>query len=279
MYTSVNILNYLFRRIKEHVGVLYKTAHHLKCTRVIESVANSLVRYYGDVHNGAYLHRSVVLYVRFLALCAVGKEDGEITEIVKMMVNGRDTEASHTRYYKRAVEWADREKKLGKGELVIQKFQYANGKAQKEAREVGKHLCGLVKIAVGLEICVFLDYLVELFIDVNNGIGRLEIAFYNGIGAVKRKLLFYRHNDLYIISCKNALSGNKAVNSRALRNGANVSGKKNMQHAHIDVTGSLLLTQKLFAGGYIYSFGKKILCIVTRFHNKGRNHSHGRDRA
>ena len=114
-------------------------------------------------------------------------------------------------------------------------MQKLDRKPHKKPGNKQKQLVELVERIGAVLHAVYLHHGVKLFIDVINGVGRLEMNLDTGIVRLKRHTALDGHDHRYIIARKCLLTADKAVDAGALRDHTHICGKKNMKEAKMGI--------------------------------------------
>ena len=152
-----------------------------------------------------------------------------------MVHDGRNAERSHGRKEDRGVERADLQQELRQEAEVINRPEQPDHKFEQHAGDKGQEFRGFVKVtaADGLPLNGG-DALVELFIDIVDGVGRLQMKLRDRLrrGGVHRGLDDHAELDI-VVARIDLLPGQEAVERRIFRHALDIGSQKYVRHAEI----------------------------------------------
>ena len=119
--------------IVQQFGMTHQAAEILEEGCVVITVHDTLVQH--ELHIDVLLlgNGAVVLNFVGAALAAEGTKDGQVTEVIQMVINGADAQTAHGSEEQGTVEGAQLQQELGQQAKVIQEFQQPHGKLQEQA--------------------------------------------------------------------------------------------------------------------------------------------------
>ena len=95
-----------------------EAAHHFEGGGEVEAVADALIGDDLEVHHTALLQGTVALLAIGGTLDAVGDEDGEVTEVIDMVIDGLDPQRAHGGNDHTAVEGGEIRQRRGDPAVV-----------------------------------------------------------------------------------------------------------------------------------------------------------------
>ena len=194
--------------------MLEDIAPRLEGLRVVVPVHGALVQ--GELAVDVLFvdHIAVAVQLVDVVLRAEGDEDRQRAEIVDMVVDRLDPQRAQIRDDHGAVEGACLRQALGNPAEVVHHPQDPDGKAQDNARQAAEclsHILGIVVLIAGLDL---VDLLVQLPVDIEDRVCRVEVYLDRGLGGVNGEGALDGHNDNNVVCRVDPPPDNKAVEPR-----------------------------------------------------------------
>ena len=244
---------------------------------IVEAVYDSFVQSELAVKVLLLHHGAIFLDFQGAALAAEGAKDGEVTEVVQMVINGRNAQAAHGGEEHRAVEGADFQQEAGKQTEVVQQPQEPHSKLQEDTGDHQKGVGGLVKVGIQGRILNFLHRLVHFVINIGSGVVGAQMDLDHGFGRIRGHFLLDGHTELQIVAAGvDLLSADEAVDLGVFAGSPAVASQQHMGQAKVCQTFPALLTDVALHIGDLKGLREQIVGIIALGHNVGRYLIHGR---
>ena len=248
---------------------------------VVVAVADALVRHEGHVNVLALVHIALVVQLVCTALAAEGAEDGQVAEVIQVVVNGADAQGTHGGEEQGAVEGAQLQQEGGQQAEVIQQLQKPDGELHHQAGDVGEDLQQVIQAGIQLGGLLHTFHSgVELVVDVGDGVVGVQMDLDGGVGGVHAHLLLDDHAVLNVFTTGiDLLAGDEAVDLGILGDAPDVGGQQDVGDAEVLQTFPALLADVAVHMGDLKSLRKQVGAGVALHLEIGGDGRHGRQGA
>ena len=133
-----------------------------------------------------------------VALGAEGYEDGEIAEVIEVVINGRNTERTEVGEDYRTVEGGYVEEILAQKPVVVSLSDGPDCKAENRPRQLEQALRNALGARIRRRGENFVHRGVHCAVYIKDGVGRLKAHLGQSFFGLHAKPFFYHHVDLYV---------------------------------------------------------------------------------
>jgi len=210
--------------------MLEKITVSLQELGIIVAVHSAFIKDEFAVDILAVYHVAVAVKLISMALCTESNEYRQRAEVIYMVVDGADAERAEVGNNHGAVEGAGFKYRIGQEAKIVQRPDDSQRGAEKEAGQLTQSLGNILGVVVVLAGLDFLNLLVELTVDIKNGVRGQEVHLYRGLGGVEGDALFDSHNNVNSLAGVDAAAGNKAVDTGHHADTSDIGSDKEMQN-------------------------------------------------
>ena len=256
---SIDIVHNSGGGIFNDLGVLEHVAVGLQELGIIMTVADTLVRDQLEINVLFLLHLAAAVDLVLYILGAKGDEHGQSAEVIDVVVDGPDAQGAQVGDDHGAVEGAGLNQRFGQDAKVVTDAQQLKGKAQQETGSLTQslsHVLGVIVAVVSLDL---FNLLVELAVNIKDGVGGLEVDLDGGLGGINGQAALDSHDNSDIIGSVDTATGHKAVQTGQHGYAADMYGDEKMQQTNALVALNAQFTQALIQSAYL----KALLIVVT----------------